>query len=59
MEQIATTPAWLPLVISVVLLLVLVFLYWSMRRNLKRIDFDDGTETPAADPPPPKDEPQR
>ncbi len=45
MLALESTPSWLPLAVSGVLLLVLVFLYWSMRRNLNRIDFDDGSET--------------
>lgn len=43
------TPSWLPLAMAVGLLLLLGFLYWSMRRNLNRIDFD---EEPAAPVPP-------
>lgn len=35
------TPPWLPLAIAIVLLGVVGFLYWSLQRNLKRIDFDD------------------
>ena len=36
------TPPWLPLLMVVVLLGLIGFLYWSMRRNLNRIDFDEG-----------------
>ena len=39
------TPPWLPLLMVVVLLGLIGFLYWSMRRNLNRIDFE---EKPAA-----------
>lgn len=35
------TPPWLPLVLVLVLLGVVGFLYWNMRRNLNRIDFDE------------------
>ena len=35
------TPSWLPLVLVLVLLGVVGFLYWNMRRNLNRIDFDE------------------
>lgn len=35
------TPAWLPLVLVVVLLAVLGLLYWSLRRHLGRIDVPD------------------
>ena len=35
------TPPWLPLLMVVVLLALIGFLYWSMRRNLNRIDFDE------------------
>lgn len=31
------TPSWLPLALAVLLLVVIGFLYWSMRRNLNRI----------------------
>ncbi len=34
------TPPWLPLVLVLVLLVVIGFLYWNMRRNLNRIDFE-------------------
>ena len=34
------TPPWLPLVLVLVLLAVIGFLYWNMRRNLDRIDFE-------------------
>jgi hypothetical protein len=40
------TPPWLPLAMAVVLLGVLGFLYWSMRRNIRRIDFEDKPESP-------------
>ncbi|HEY3338107.1 MAG TPA: hypothetical protein VGK18_06360 [Propionicimonas sp.] len=44
------TPSWLPLLMVVVLLGLIGFLYWSMRRNIKRINFDEnttaGTTTP-------------
>jgi uncharacterized iron-regulated membrane protein len=42
------TPAWLPLLMVVVLLGLLGFLYWSMRRNLNRIDFDENTTSTTA-----------
>lgn len=46
------TPSWLPLVLVIVLLGVVGFLYWSMRRNLNRIDFDDGSSPqPPSSPP--------
>lgn len=35
------TPSWLPLAMAVGLLVLLGFLYWSMHRNLNRIDFDE------------------
>jgi hypothetical protein len=35
------TPPWLPLLMVGVLLGLLAFLYWSMRRNIGRISFDD------------------
>ena len=35
------TPSWLPLLMVVVLLAMIGFLYWSMRRNLNRINFDE------------------
>lgn len=35
------TPPWLPLAMVVVLLVLLGFLYWSMRRNIGRIDFEE------------------
>ena len=38
------TPPWLPLLMVVVLLGLLGFLYWSMRRNLNRIDFDESQQ---------------
>ena len=42
------TPPWLPLLIVGVLLALLGFLYWSMRRNLNRIHFDEKPVTPAS-----------
>jgi protein-S-isoprenylcysteine O-methyltransferase Ste14 len=43
------TPSWLPLLMVVVLLALIGFLYWGMRRNLNRIDFEEKqTGTPAA-----------
>ena len=43
------TPSWLPLLMVVVLLGLIGFLYWSMRRNLNRIDFDENqTSAPSA-----------
>jgi hypothetical protein len=42
------TPPWLPLAMVGGLLVVLGLLYWSMRRNIRRIDFD---EEPAPDSP--------
>jgi hypothetical protein len=46
------TPPWLPLLMVVVLLGLIGFLYWSMRRNLNRIDFDENeTAAPVATPP--------
>ncbi len=41
------TPSWLPLLMVVVLLGLIGFLYWSMRRNLNRINFDEDA-TPGA-----------
>jgi len=41
------TPPWLPLLMVVVLLALIGFLYWSMRRNLNRIDFEE-KQAPAA-----------
>jgi hypothetical protein len=35
------TPPWLPLALAGLLLVVLGLLYWSMRRNIRRIDFDE------------------
>ncbi|MFT4108545.1 hypothetical protein [Propionicimonas sp.] len=35
------TPAWLPLAMVGVLILLLAFLYWSMHRNINRIDIED------------------
>jgi hypothetical protein len=35
------TPPWLPLLMVVVLLALIGFLYWSMRRNLNRINFEE------------------
>ena len=35
------TPPWLPLLMVGVLLVLIGFLYWSMRRNLNRINFDE------------------
>lgn len=32
------TPDWLPLALVVALLIVIGLLYWSMRRNIARID---------------------
>lgn len=42
------TPAWLPLLMVVVLLALIGFLYWSMRRNLNRIDFDENAPSTTA-----------
>ena len=42
------TPPWLPLLLVIVLLGLLGFLYWSMRRNLNRIDFDENQPTARA-----------
>lgn len=52
------TPPWLPLLMVVVLLGLIAFLYWSMRRNLNRIDFDEkaNSATAAPDSPPPSQE---
>ncbi len=44
------TPPWLPLLMVVVLLGVIAFLYWSMRRNLHRIDFEEDANSAAATP---------
>ena len=41
------TPPWLPLLMVVVLLGLIGFLYWSMRRNLNRINFDESAKGPA------------
>lgn len=35
------TPSWLPLVMVIVLLGLVAFLYFNMRRNLNRIDFEE------------------
>ena len=42
------TPSWLPLAMAGGLLVLLGLLYWSMRRNLNRIDFDEEPESPAS-----------
>ena len=42
------TPPWLPLVMAVGLLVLLGLLYWSMRRNLNRIDFDEDPASPVS-----------
>ena len=47
------TPPWLPLAIVIVLLGLIAFLYWSLQRNLKRIDLDDSSvaaESPTSPP---------
>ncbi len=46
------TPSWLPLLMVVILLALIGFLYWSMRRNLDRIDFDESPSSPASPVPP-------
>lgn len=38
------TPSWLPLAMVGVLLVLLGFLYWSMRRNINRIKVEDDAE---------------
>ncbi|HQY98684.1 MAG TPA: hypothetical protein PKV13_02310 [Propionicimonas sp.] len=35
------TPSWLPLVMVIVLLGLVAFLYFNMRKNLNRIDIKD------------------
>ena len=35
------TPSWLPLVLVIVLLVLVAFLYFNMRRNINRIDFEE------------------
>ncbi|MGC3994223.1 MAG: hypothetical protein QM779_08975 [Propionicimonas sp.] len=40
-QLMLVTPDWLPLAMVGVLVLLLAFLYWSMHRNINRIDFDD------------------
>ena len=42
------TPPWLSLLMVGVLLALLGFLYWSMRRNLNRIHFDDEPAAPTS-----------
>jgi hypothetical protein len=42
---ILATPSWLPLAMVGVLLLLLGFLFWSMRRNINRIEVQDEPET--------------
>ena len=49
------TPPWLPLLMVVILLGVIGFLYWSMRRNLGRIRLDESASPEA--PVSPTDEP--
>lgn len=46
--DLVATPSWLPLAMAGLLLVLLGFLYWSMRRNIKRIDFDDRPDSPAS-----------
>jgi hypothetical protein len=46
--DLVATPSWLPLAMAGLLLALLGFLYWSMRRNIKRIDFDDRPDSPAS-----------
>ncbi len=46
LDLVITTPSWLPLAMAGVLLALLVFLYWSMRRNIRRIDFEEKPESP-------------
>ena len=38
---IVPTPPWLPLAMVGLLLVLLGLLYWSLRRNIRRIDFDE------------------
>ncbi|HOC13843.1 MAG TPA: hypothetical protein PLL50_05650 [Propionicimonas sp.] len=35
------TPSWLPLVLVIVLLGLVAFLYFNMRGNINRIDFEE------------------
>ena len=51
------TPPWLPLAMVIVLLGLVALLYWSLRRHLNRIDFDERPATPAS-PPSPAEKPQ-
>lgn len=53
-DLVLETPSWLPLAMAGGLLALLGFLYLNMRRNLNRIDFDDGAapESPASPTPP-------
>jgi len=41
LDLTVVTPSWLPLAMAIALLVLLGFLYWSMRRNIRRIDFDE------------------
>jgi hypothetical protein len=40
------TPPWLPLLMVCILLALLGFLYWSMRRHLHRIEFEEAPPSP-------------
>ena len=51
-DLVVATPAWLPLAMAGGLLGVLGFLYWSMHRNLNRIDFDEQPPVSPVSPPP-------
>ncbi len=48
LDLTVATPSWLPLAMAILLLGLLGFLYWSMRRNIRRISFRD--EPPAESP---------
>ncbi|MEA5116410.1 MAG: hypothetical protein VB036_02200 [Propionicimonas sp.] len=47
------TPSWLPLALAVLLLAVIGFLYWSMRRNLNKISVPPRVPSPPSSPPTP------
>ena len=46
----AQTPPWLPLVVVGVLFAVLVFLYFSLRKQLRKIDVPQDAARPASRP---------
>lgn len=57
LAPVLVTPSWLPLVMVIILLGLVALLYWSLQRNLNRIDFDEEA-TPAASPVSPGEQPQ-